>query len=434
MFGQVREEMVSNLDWTPTLLQFAGLLGCIDSADYTWDGMNQYDMIMDTEAYSKEADSRHSLVVNVGDRELRSARIIVEHEDKVYKFVKSDSSSATDRWIYSGRLSDVWSVPDYSRMTKLSSEIGKGLPSLKVVEYDENNADLAYSQVYEDSFLFDLTDDESEMYNLLNPALPHYDADLNAALIEKCNVLLQQWMEENAKERFSEPLDFLHERLDAGDPSKTEDGKFVRPFLTNKRYKNLVVQMIEDEGDNVPDKLADLYLNPWVVPEKDSKVQLWELELEQTDDDEEEEESEGVVVDGEVLDVVTEDEGEGVVVAEEDLEVVIDEEDVEDEPANQEKLDVEALEEDELAEDELAAEDFEIDSHIEPKKFRLEVMLPIILAAAIILLAICVLLLYHFVYKRRKPHPQYKLIDASDIMVEADRQDSVPSVSSYETF
>jgi len=125
LFGQVREEMVSNLDWTPTLLQFAGLLGCIDPSDYSWDGMNQYDMIMDTETYSKETDSRQHLVVNVGDRELRSARIIVEHEGKTYKFVKSDSSSATDRWIYSGRLSDVWSVPDYSRMTKLSSEIGK---------------------------------------------------------------------------------------------------------------------------------------------------------------------------------------------------------------------------------------------------------------------------------------------------------------------
>jgi len=288
-----------------------------------------------------------------------------------------------------------------------------------VIEYEEGNADLMYSQVYEDSFLFDLTEDQSEVYNLLNPELPHYDADLNAALIEKCNALLGEWMEQNANERFSEPLDFLHERLESGDPSRTEDGKFVRPFLTNKRYKSLVAKMIEDEGDNCPAKLADLYLNQWVVPDKDNKVELWEMELDQLADDEEEEETED-------LEVIVDEEEVAVV----DMEDVEDVDDVADESAEiegaDEELDVEAVEEDELV-----AEDFEIDSHIEPKKFRLEVMLPIILAAAIILLAICVLLLYHFVYKRRKPQPQYKLIDASDIMIEADRQDSV---SSYETF
>merc|ERR1711972_16469 len=300
-------------DWTPTLLQFAGYLGCISPEEYTWDGMTQYDMIMDTETYSKETDRRTSLVVNVGDRELRSARIIVEHEGTLYKYVKSDSSSATDRWIYSGRLSDVWSVPDYSRMTKLASEIGKGLPSLKVIEYEENNADLAYSQVYDDSFLFDLTDDESEVYNLLNPNLPHYDADLNAALITKCNQLLNEWMAQNVHERFSEPLDFLHERLDVGDPSMTEDGKFVRPFLTNKHYKNLVVKMLDDEGENVPDGLKELYLNVWTAPEREGtesteKVELWELELDQIDVDGEED-----VEDKEEESALEEVEGETVV-------------------------------------------------------------------------------------------------------------------------
>merc|ERR1719229_949566 len=249
--------------------------------------MNQYDMIMDTETYSKETDRRQSLVVNVGDRELRSARIIVEHEDKIYKFVKSDSSSATDRWIYSGRLSDVWTQPDYDRTTKLATE-AKGLPSVTVIEYDEQNAELAYSQVYEDGFLFDLTTDESEFYNLLNPPLPHFDADVNAAVIAKSEALLAEFMDENRDELFSEPLDFLHERLDAGDPSKTEDGKFVRPFLTNKHYKNLVVSMIDAEGENVPAKLADLYLNTWTAPKR--TVELWEMELEyQAQSDEEEE-------------------------------------------------------------------------------------------------------------------------------------------------
>jgi len=239
-------------------------------------------------------------------------------------------------------------------------------------------------------------------------------------------------MEQNTDQRFSEPLDFLHERLDVGDPSMTEDGKFVRPFLTNKHYKNLVVKMLEDEGENVPSGLADLYLNTWVVPEREDeetteeeeeKVELWEMELDQIDADGEGEEAdteESEVEEGD------DDEGDDVVVDpaenEEDTEEAVDEIESAD--------DVE-IEEDE--EDELVAE-IEIDNNEEPKEFRLEVMLPIILAAAIIILVICVLLLYHFVYKRRKDEPSYKLIDATDLMIEHDRQDSVPSVGSYETF
>merc|ERR1712079_933530 len=112
---------------------------------------------------------------------------------------------------------------------------------------------------------------------------------------------LGDYMEQNTDQRFSEPLDFLHERLDVGDPSMTEDGKFVRPFLTNKHYKNLVVKMLEDEGENVPPGLADLYLNTWVVPEREDeetteeeeeKVELWEMELDQIDADGEGEEVE----------------------------------------------------------------------------------------------------------------------------------------------
>merc|ERR1712130_485839 len=101
-------------------------------------------------------------------------------------------------------------------------------------------------------------------------------------------------------------------------------------------------------------------------------------------------------------------------------------EDVEDD--NESAVEMEADEEDELV------AEIEIDSKKEPKQFRLEVMLPIILAAAIIVLVVCVLLLYHFVYKTKKDEPSYKLIDATDLMIEQDRQDSVPSVSSYETF
>jgi len=382
-------------------------------------------MIMDSDTYSKDTDARQSLVVNVGDRELRSARIIVEHEGTLYKYVKSDSSSATDRWIYSGRLSDVWSIPDYSRMTKLESDIGKGLPSLKVVEYESTNPDLVYSQVYEDAFLFDLSNDEAEMYNLLHPDLPHHDKELNAKVLDKCNALLEEYMQQNTDQMFSEPLDFLHERLDVGDPSMTEDGKFVRPFLTNRHYKMLVVKMLDDEGENVPQGLADLYLNTWIAPEREreeddeatEKVELWELELDQIDAE----------IDGEENGDEDEEEEE----VEEEGVVVVDPADAENEDVEDDNESAVEMEADE--EDELVAE-IEIDSKKEPKQFRLEVMLPIILAAAIIVLVVCVLLLYHFVYKTKKDEPSYKLIDATDLMIEQDRQDSVPSVSSYETF
>merc|ERR1711971_421049 len=80
--------------------------------------------------------------------------------------------------------------------------------------------------------------------------------------------------------------------------------------------------------------------------------------------------------------------------------------------------------------DELA-EEIELDNHQEPTQFRLEVMLPIILAAAIILIAVCVMLLYHFVWKKR-PHPTYKLIDATDVTTDLLVEEI--DVSTYETF
>ena len=59
------------------------------------------------------------------------------------------------------------------------------LLSLKILDFVEGDEATQFSQVFEDGFLFDLTDDESELYNLLNPALPHYDEALNMEIIEK---------------------------------------------------------------------------------------------------------------------------------------------------------------------------------------------------------------------------------------------------------
>merc|ERR1712129_29866 len=49
-------------------------------------------------------------------------------------------------------------------------------------------------------------------------------------------------------------------------PDKTEDGKFVRPFLSDREYKFMVSKMLADEAEAVPNGLRELYLVPWVSP------------------------------------------------------------------------------------------------------------------------------------------------------------------------
>merc|ERR1719474_90121 len=270
--GTMRDELFSNLDWTPTLLQFAGYLDCIDPRDYSWDGRNQYDAILNTPQYDRLRDSRKSLILNIGDAQLRSARITVEHEGKRYKYLKSDNSSALDRWIYSGRLSDVWTVPDYGLTSE--TEDGKALPGLRVIEYNADSEQMSFSQHYHDAFLFDLSADPSELYNLLHPTLGHYDEALNAEIVSQCDQLLAQFLIENVDELFCPPLDWLHQRPPSGDPKYLDDGKFVRPFLSDKEYRFLLTEMFADDDNSVPQKLQDLYLTPWVVPERTRSEEL----------------------------------------------------------------------------------------------------------------------------------------------------------------
>ena len=85
--GQVRNQLFSNLDWTPTLLDFAGYLECIDPADYTWDGISQHNLIMNL--YLNPSDyKRPSLVLNVGDKEMKDASVIVDHNGRLFKYIK----------------------------------------------------------------------------------------------------------------------------------------------------------------------------------------------------------------------------------------------------------------------------------------------------------------------------------------------------------
>ena len=67
LLGQTRSQLFSNLDWTPTLLDWAGYLGCIDEADYTWDGVSQLAML------TGDSKVREHLVLNIGDTDTASA-------------------------------------------------------------------------------------------------------------------------------------------------------------------------------------------------------------------------------------------------------------------------------------------------------------------------------------------------------------------------
>merc|ERR1719491_39570 len=62
--NQERHALFSNLDWTPTLLYFAGYVDCIDPSDYSWDGIDQYDLLLG-EQHGFEATERDNLILNV---------------------------------------------------------------------------------------------------------------------------------------------------------------------------------------------------------------------------------------------------------------------------------------------------------------------------------------------------------------------------------
>jgi len=179
----------------------------------------------------------------------------------LYKYIKSDPDSATDRWIYSGYLADVWSAFD------------DDAKSLKVVEYKEGSNELQFSQVYGNGFLFDLTNDPSELYNLLNPQSPRYDQTVSQKVVKQSQVLLDDFMREN--DLFSNPIDFLHARLPLGDPGLIGDGMWVRPFLDNGAYTDLLDKMFmfeEKHGRYHSSSQLSLYYDAWTVPSPFTKT------------------------------------------------------------------------------------------------------------------------------------------------------------------
>ena len=60
---------MSSLDWTPTLLHFARALHRIQKHDYTWDGVDQHDLIMKGVGANNEYIQRDHVVFNIGLRD-----------------------------------------------------------------------------------------------------------------------------------------------------------------------------------------------------------------------------------------------------------------------------------------------------------------------------------------------------------------------------
>merc|ERR1719319_374292 len=250
--GAQRDSLVSNLDWTPTLLSMAGFLDCIDESDRTWDGVDQSAVIV-----SGDVSPRTELVLNIGDKFLKSAAVIFEADDgALIKFVSTDLSDKGEEWVNFKRFhsTDSWS--------ELSSE---GELSVKVWEDFKEEAEMKYSQMTsEGAFLFDLSADESEHYNLLNEGCPDFDDARNQKLLDAAESILNAFLD--ADELWSPVLPALHEKFAEGEPGQSSDGLFVRPFLKNDEYKAFIRQMFIDEKQFHGAAQKALYTEEWVSP------------------------------------------------------------------------------------------------------------------------------------------------------------------------
>lgn len=247
MFGE-RESMFSNLDWTPTLLDFAGYLECIDPGDYSWDGINQRRMVME----DKKLRTALILNIDIKDKQLShgGASILMEHEEKLYKYMFVDITAMSQKWLHF--------------LTTHSSDLWSKKHGVDVLVFDADNEALTYSQAVNGEFLFDSSTDPAELYNLLDPNLPYfYDPDLNEKVVGKARQILEAYVGGN--KLFSSKLEFLREALEEGIPTLGAD-LVMQPFLTDEQYMSLVHKMFTKEQQHHSKEQRDLYEQKWTVP------------------------------------------------------------------------------------------------------------------------------------------------------------------------
>eukprot|EP01084_Bolivina_argentea_P289499 497154_1 len=207
--GTKRDVLFSSLDWTPTLLHYARALHNIKKVDYTWDGVDQHDLIMKGVGVNDEYVKRDHIVFNIGLRNLDSASIVFTKNNHLYKYIAQDGN--IDQWTY--KREDGWCVPEQNGDWNMILD-----------------DDISLAQHVNDKYLFDLTYDISERTNLLQ--LSDQDED-NTEIVNFAKEILTSYTHHSL---FSEHLKFLWNRLDAGDPKLFGEGSFVAPFLTEHEY------------------------------------------------------------------------------------------------------------------------------------------------------------------------------------------------------
>merc|ERR1719464_2336092 len=259
--GTTRDALFSSLDWTPTLLSFAGILPQIAKEDRTWDGIDQSNMIFHGEDKFKQRDH---ILFSIGMRNLDSATIVFKNpldDDKLYKYIAQDVSiekagyMRTDGWCTPDETTGDWAI--------LTSD-SEGLA-------DE-------TQELDGKFLFSLEDDVSEMNNLLISAPEDSDDIVDYAIS-----LITPYMDHPL---FSEHIAGLWLYDGEEDDSANGDESFIHPWLTRSEYQQAVNHFIDNEGthhDNpIPDDLKTLYNKRWISPKILAKVNKVKV----TEDDE----------------------------------------------------------------------------------------------------------------------------------------------------
>eukprot|EP01084_Bolivina_argentea_P112182 200083_1 len=243
-YGTIRQSLFSSLDWLPTLLDFANInTDTIDEKDKTWDGISQYDLIMNGDNYLRD-----HIVLNIGKRNMDSATIVFRYpndNNKIYKYIAADRSIEPRQ--FAKQTARQWCVPSVNNeyfITDSKQELG-------------NNPD-AYNDKY---WLFNLDIDPSEINNLLINNENDIDID-NVLLYAKS--LLQPYIKNKL---YSEHIGKLFTTLEI---DGIHENLYVDTFLTKEEYINYINQYMdieENENNNpISDELRKLFTQIWEPP------------------------------------------------------------------------------------------------------------------------------------------------------------------------
>jgi len=223
-------------------------MGEIEQEDRTWDGIVQYDLIMNGDE-GINGNGRDHVVLNVGLRNLESAAVIFKHADQLFKYIALNSDvDVLNR-------GNGWSIID---------EENKQI--MFVSDDIEENPDTKDAQAVDDKYLFNLIEDVAEEHNLLLGD----DEDEKDELIAYAKSLFDAYLEHPL---YSENIKGLWNYLEEED--MTDEGiLFTDPWMSEEEYFEYVTMCIEKQRhfSPVPDALLELYTKPWVAPKhKESK-------------------------------------------------------------------------------------------------------------------------------------------------------------------